>query len=92
MGYCRQYALRRLKALQGRNPEFEVLIARSSELDKWRVNPIGLKLAVEAESKRPGADLLGRMAAIETATAKQSRKTQRLEARVYALENATLRA
>jgi hypothetical protein len=90
-GYCRSHALRRLKALQKRNPEFEVLIPRASERDKWLVNPIGLKRAIEAERGTQGAEVLDRMAAIESATAKMQRKTHRLEMRISNMENNGLR-
>lgn len=90
-GYCRQHALKRLKALQKRNPEFEVLIPRANERDKWLVNPIGLKRAVEAERASSGLDIVDRLAAVESAVARQQRKSQRLETRVSCLENSGLR-
>jgi hypothetical protein len=86
-GYCRRHALRRLQELQKRNPEFEVLIPRSSAREAWLVNPVGFRHAVEAERKENNQDVLTRMAAIESAAAKLQRKTQRLEMRISSIEN-----
>lgn len=87
MGYCRQGALKRLKRIQKRNPDIQVLLPRAPG-EHWRVNQIGLRDAVEREQGRSNDDLSHRVGINEADLRTVHRKLRRLEVRVFGTNNA----
>lgn len=88
MRYCRRHALRRLKKLQERHGDIEILIPRSDPADQWRINPLGLKRALELEHQKPEADLSHRVGMLEASEHLLQRKLRRLELRLSKVESA----
>lgn len=82
MGYCRQGALKRLKKMQRRHPEIEILLPRVAN-EHWRINLAGLNRANELERQSHEVDLSHRVGILESDHRTMHRKLRRLELCVF---------
>jgi hypothetical protein len=87
MGYCVQGALKRLKRMQRRHPDIEILLPRAAR-EPWRINLLGLDQANKIDRHSANNDLSHRVGIIESDSRTMHRKLRRLEIHVFGRDNA----